>query len=145
MHYLRTLVRITALLALSAAVWSTLHAQEKARVKPTIYMSGGIGKDEQAVMRKAAGDFSLRLEFSAFTSGEYVAGENIVIQDASGAPVFVLASAGPMVNVQLPRGTYKVSASYRGMAESKEVQLDGQYGKDLYFRWMPTTAPKPLT
>jgi len=133
-------------LCMSPLLPISAHAQEQSLpARTAIYMSGGIGKDEQALMRKSAKDFNLRLEFSAHRDGEFVAGENILIKDASGTPVFFLASAGPMVNVLLPDGRYTVSGSYKGNVETQEVVLRGKEGKNLYFRWKAASAPAKST
>ena len=84
--------------------------------------------------------FPLRMTFSERKSGEFIADVPVVITDARGNPVFELAKAGPMLDVMLPNGHYKVSARFKGLTESQEVTLDGKEGRDLSFHWKGEAA-----
>ena len=104
-------------------------------ITATTYVNGGIGKDEEATMRRVAKEFPLRMSFSERKDGEFLADVPVVITDARGNPVFELSKAGPMLYVMLPNGKYKVSARFKSLTESQEVTLDGKGGKELYFHW----------
>lgn len=104
-------------------------------VTATTYANGGIGKAEEAAMRRVAKEFPLRITFSAQKGGEFLADVPVVIADARGNPVFELPTAGPLLYVMLPDGKYRVSARFKGLTESQEVTLAGKEGKDLYFHW----------
>ncbi len=101
----------------------------------TTYMNGGVGNDEEKLMHRIAHEFPLRLTFSERKDGEYIANVPVVIFDARGNPVFELPNAGPMLYVMLPDGKYKISARFKGLTESQEVELSGKQGRDLYFHW----------
>ena len=136
--YLRLLLSFSALLLSLNAVGGPLI---QSRI---LYMSGGIGKDEQALMRKYAKDFNLQLAFSEFKDSEFVAGEELLIKDARGDTVFALPSAGPLVNLRLPAGRYTVSASYKGASEAHDVTLEPHGAKTISFRWranLPARGP----
>jgi len=138
--YLRLLLSFLAVLLSLNAVGGPLVQSE------ILYMSGGIGKDEQALMKKYAKDFNLQLVFSEFRDGDFVAGEEISIKDARGAIVFALASAGPLVNLRLPAGRYTVSASYKRAFETHDVTLDPRGTKTVIFRWRANVpARSPIT
>ncbi len=102
---------------------------------PTLYMNGGFGKDEADFMRRAGRDFGLRLDFSERKDNEFVADVRLIIEDANGVPVFVLPYAGPMTNVMLPEGKYRILASYRGKTEIHTVIIKGKGGTDVQFHW----------
>jgi len=104
-------------------------------ITATTYLNGGVGKDEEAAMRRVAKEFPLRMTFSERKDGEFLGDVPVVIADARGNPVFELPNAGPMLYVMLPNGKYKVSARFKGQTESQEVTLAGKDGKDLYFHW----------
>jgi hypothetical protein len=104
-------------------------------VRTTTYVNGGIGKDEEAYMRRIVKDWSLRMIFSERKDNEFVADVNLLVTDMRGAPVLVLPAAGPMTYAMLPAGKYRVTASFRGKAESREVTLDGKQARDVYFHW----------
>jgi len=116
-----------------------LHAQERAVLVETVtqtpFMTGGIGKDQQEVMRRAGRDFSLRLEFSERRDNEFVVGADVLISDLRGNPVFILPYAGPIVNVALPEGEYRVTASFQGETINRLVSIRGKSGQDVYFHW----------
>jgi hypothetical protein len=104
-------------------------------VTATTYLNGGVGKDEEATLRRIAKEFPLRMTFSERKDGEFLADVPVVISDARGNPVFELPKAGPMLYVMLPTGKYTVSARFKGLTETQDVTLAGKDGKDLYFHW----------
>jgi hypothetical protein len=108
------------------------------------FMSGGIGQAEAAAMRKAGRDFDLRVEFSERQDNDFVADADLQVTDMSGAAVFTLADAGPIVNVELPAGQYRVASSWHGQTESRLVQLDGKSGQDLFFHWQGGPQGTPI-
>jgi hypothetical protein len=114
------------------------HSQESIVVETftaTTYLNGGVGKDEEDTMHRLAKEFPLRMTFSERKDPEFIVNVPVVITDSRGNPVFELPKAGPMLDVMLPNGKYKVSARFKGLTESQEVTLDGKQGKDLYFHW----------
>lgn len=128
-------------LGLLAATISAAHAEDgRDRVLTagdTSYINGGFGDDEIDYMRQNAPKYSLRMEFSEGGKGAFVADVNLAIADPKGRTIFALPSAGPLTDVMLPPGTYKVSASYEGKTETQEVAIGGPggQGKDISFSW----------
>jgi len=123
---------LLAILSLAAAAQDAIVVQT---VTATTYLNGGIGQSEENTMRRIAKEFPLRMTFSERKDGEFIADVPVVISDMQGKPVFELAKAGPMLDVVLPNGKYKVSARFKGLTESQEVTLDGKDGRDLHFNW----------
>jgi len=107
------------------------------------YVNGGFGDDEAASIRQAAPNYSLRMQFSRQHNGEFVAGVNLAISDQAGRAVFALPAAGPMTDVMLPPGTYRVSASYEGRTETQQISVGGpgRAGKDISFSWKDSETP----
>ncbi|WP_296869960.1 hypothetical protein [Tibeticola sp.] len=125
-------------LALGAAVPLAQAQDERVVVGPmrvTTYLNGGIGADEEQMMRKAAKDWPLRMIFSEKKDNEFVADVRLLVTNAKGAPVLMLHGAGPMTYAMLPAGKYRISASHKGQTETREVTLDGKTGRDVYFHW----------
>lgn len=134
---------LAAGLLVGASAAATLPAQAEEIVvidsaRPVLFQNGGIGADEQAYMRKTARDFNLRLTFSEAKNNEYVSDVRLDIFDASGNLVFNLPSAGPLTNVMLPDGRYRVAASFKGLTEIQQVNITGKEGRDLAFHWART-------
>lgn len=119
--------------ALPARAQDELILLETAHV--TRYLNGGIGKEDEAHMRRIAHEWPLRMIFSERKDNEFVADVRLVVTDSRGAPVLALADAGPMTYASLPAGTYRISATFHGITESRQVTLDGQQGRDVYFHW----------
>lgn len=101
----------------------------------TMYLNGGIGKDEAQYMQKIAKDFPLRMIFSERKDNEFVADVDVLITDAKGSPYLQLSHAGPMTYAMLPAGKYRVTARFNGKVETRDVTLDGKSGRDVYFHW----------
>lgn len=133
-----TLMLLSALVlfggaSLSARAQDDLILLETART--TMYLNGGVGKDDEAYMRRIAKDWPLRMTFSERRDNEFVADVRVAVTDARGAPVLLLNDAGPMTYAMLPAGKYRVSATFHGITESREVTIDGAKGRDVAFHW----------
>jgi hypothetical protein len=136
-----TLINSPAVLG-AALLWAAaplVHAQTVANSVESIsavpFMTGGIGQDQQAFMRKVGKAFNLRLEFSERKDNEFIVGADVLLTDAQGTVVFALGKAGPIVNLLLPDGQYRVMATYRGRTETQLATLRGDKAQDLYFHW----------
>jgi hypothetical protein len=132
--------RIAAVVGASILICMPLHAHAQSSVvvktyKDTNYLNGGVGEQEQTTIRRLGKDFPLRMIFSEGTDGEFIADVAVTISDARGNPVFELQQAGPLLDVMLPNGQYKVSARFKELTETQEVALSGKDGKDLSFHW----------
>lgn len=103
-------------------------------VPGTVYLNGGIGKDEQARMHKDAHHWPLRMTFSDRSNNEFVAGVKLKIFDRNGRAVLRLKDAGPMTYVQLPQGEYRITASYKNDMLTRMVHV-GPKGLDANFHW----------
>ncbi len=109
------------------------------------YLNGGIGHDEQIAMRRVAGGFPLRIDFSERADREFLAEVPMVIANTAGSLVLRLRAAGPMLYVMLPDGRYTVSARFDGVTETKTVTLDGRIGRNLSFHWVGQPASASST
>jgi len=102
---------------------------------PIAYAMGGIGKDEQMTMHHLAKQFPLRIAFSERKDNEFLADVPISITKQDGREIFKLSKAGPLLDLRLPNGTYRVTARFSGRTESRKVTLGGKEAKNLYFHW----------
>ncbi|KRC86155.1 hypothetical protein D3C87_707040 [compost metagenome] len=104
---------------------------------PVEYVSGGIGIDESEAMKAAASHYPLALTFAAQRDGkaDYVADVAVVIRDAQGKSVLQVTAEGPYMLVKLPAGSYKVSATYNGKAQEREVSVQGAGTVRAMFEW----------
>jgi hypothetical protein len=74
------------------------------------WMSGGIGYSARDAMRKAAQQYNVHLVFSA-RNGGYLAAIPVTVTRHDGQQVYAGISAGPLLYLQLPPGSYRVSAA----------------------------------
>jgi hypothetical protein len=70
-------------------------------------------------MAQRAKEFNVKLVFAA-KSGAFVSGVSLVIADAKGAEIAKLVTEGPWFYIQLPQGSFSITATFRG--RSKQVK-----------------------
>lgn len=101
------------------------------------YVSGGIGLDESEAMKAAEKDYPLALTFAAQRGGkaDYVANVAVAIHDAHGKSVLQVTAEGPYMLVKLPAGKYKVSATYDGKVQEREVSVTHPGTARAVFEW----------
>lgn len=99
------------------------------------YVSGGIGEDEVAAMKKMAAQYSLRV-IVAGQSGEYLSDVDVTIASAAGKQVFSARTDGPILLVRLPAGRYRVSAAsgQASAAHAVVVPAHGTAQLDLHLK-----------
>jgi len=101
------------------------------------YMSGGIGHDEAAAMRKEEREFPLSLEFvkRAKPADEYLAGVDVTIKDPQGKTDLHALADGPILLARLPDGKYKVSAELDGKTRTRDVVIAQHKPEHVVFEW----------
>ncbi len=96
------------------------------------YMTGGIGLEERAAMRKEAKDYNLWLEFD-LSAGNYLSGVEVTIKDAKDGVVIEEKSMGPWFLASLPAGNYLVRAKVLQKAILMEVEVPA--GEKITLTW----------
>ena len=101
------------------------------------YVSGGIGIDESEAMKAASGNYPLALTFAAQRGGkaDYVADVAVVIRDAQGKSVLQVTAEGPYMLVKLPAGSYRISATFDGKAQERQVSVQDSGTARAMFEW----------
>ena len=128
--------------ALVAALGTT-YAQDRTAspavvqgvVNGVAYRNGGIGRDEAVAMTHGEAGYTLRLGFSEGPHNAYLADVKVDIFDAGGQRVFGLSEAGPLVDVRLPEGTYRIVATAGGVRRTGTVKVEGKQLSELYLHW----------
>ncbi|MYN20651.1 carboxypeptidase regulatory-like domain-containing protein [Rugamonas sp. FT107W] len=132
--YLRSWVLIWALAAPGGAMAAELAPRTQNGI---VYLSGGVGEDEQQAMQAARADYPVRLTFSTKGSGEYRADVALTILDRSGAVLATLVSPGPLCYLKLAPGSYRIVASVHGKELSQALVVQPLSARELYFYWDP--------
>lgn len=107
----------------------------RSAVQGHAYQNGGVSKEDAARMDHDAARYDLRLAFSEGRKNDFAAGLKLNIFDAAGKEVFSLASAGPMTDVSLPAGHYKVVADFGDVKRSGSVDVKAGAPARLFLHW----------
>ena len=101
------------------------------------YMTGGVGDDDIAALKRAASSYPLELEFSqqAQPKNEFVADVKVTVRDRAGKVLLDAASGGPFMLVELPTGRYDVEASYDGQSKRQSVDVRRDQHRKVVFVW----------
>lgn len=96
------------------------------------YSTGGIGVEDRAEMKGAAGAFNVLLMFGQPT-GQFVVADSVTIRKGT-VEVLQVTDAGPLLYMNLPYGTYTVEANYKGVLRSRAVNV-ARRTPDVMLRW----------
>lgn len=99
------------------------------------FQNGGVTKDQVAQMNRQMAPYDLRLTFSEGRHNDYAAGLDVKITDAAGHQVFAYDDAGPLTDIKLPTGHYRVDASFGGVTRSGSVDVKPGGHAFLYLHW----------
>ena len=100
-----------------------------------LYVSGGIAADQQQALRALRSEFDLQLTFAAKGSGEFLADVQVNIDSGSGIHFVDATSQGPIFLAKLAPGTYQVTATFHGAAQTKSISIVAGAVRELYFYW----------
>jgi hypothetical protein len=85
------------------------------------WMSGGIGDEARDEMRKAAVAYSVHLVFSD-RQGSYLAGIPFTVSRLNGRELYSGVSAGPLLYLKLPPGSYQIAAKFDGVWHQQQIE-----------------------
>lgn len=100
------------------------NAKHNARSVPQAaipWLSGGIGDEARDEMRKAAASYNVLIMFSD-RQGSYLADIPFAVAGRNGQEVVAGISDGPLLYINLPAGSYKVSAKIDGVWQNRQIQ-----------------------
>lgn len=93
------------------------------------FITGGITEDESTAMKLMSKKWPLSIEFSEYSGGKdlWIAQVYLRILDTNGKTLFDTKIDGPMFLGRLPLGNYKLLATYKGVTQSRKIQIiDGK-------------------
>ena len=113
---------------------------EQVSIKPqtqgeVIFVTGGVGTDEQQAMKDMKSEYNLSLLFSEKGSGEYISDVKVRIKDTNGNICLEAVSDGPMLFVKLKPGRYTVTVDRNGNVFDKQINLEGAKHSSLSLSW----------
>lgn len=122
---------------------NTVYAEEVTN-GDAIYANGGIGQEEADEMRAKAGNYNLRLYMSEGKHGHSITSTQVTITDKKGDVILDVPSAGPMLFVHVPNGSYTINANYVGTTITKKIVVTNRRGTNAHLSWK-TTDTNPDT
>jgi hypothetical protein len=101
------------------------------------YVTGGVGNDEAAAMKKAASGYPLSLEFvqHATPKGQFLADVDVTIKDHAGKDVLKTVSDGPFLLVKVPPGKYTIIAQANGKMKTAHATITARKPQHLVLVW----------
>ena len=108
------------------------------------YMTGGIGEEDVALMRRQAKQFTLNLLFSEGTSGRWVTDANVNIYDEASNLVFRITQAKPMRYVNLSAGTYTILANNAGQKLRHKFTVEDNVNQRIILNWKYSLIEKNM-
>jgi hypothetical protein len=129
--------RITIVLALLCAqvAFGQQPAIKEQIQGDVVFVSGGVGGDEQQAMQAMRGDYNVYMLFSVKGTGKYVSDVVVRIDDANGNSLMESMSEGPMLFARLKPGRYNVIANRDGQIQQKTAAVTGNRKVSLFFTW----------
>lgn len=98
------------------------------------YVTGGVGADEQAQMEQLRSQFNLRILTARRKSGDFLADARVSISRGSETVLQALMT-GPLMLIQLPPGSYRVTVAAEGKEVERPVTIGRGERRELYLYW----------
>lgn len=119
---------------LASAATSALPPQ---RAGDITYLSGGVGSDQSAAIKRVMHNYPLVLEFVGKTNSgnEYLADVPVQISDTHGKDLLSIHTGGPYTLLSLPHGRYTVTAMYKGKTQHRAVDVTAATHAHEMFAW----------
>ena len=86
-------------------------------------------------MRQHMKPYDLHITFSEGKRGAYAADLRLRITGTAGKRVFALNHAGPLTDVDLPTGHYRVVADFGGIKRTGSVDVKASEPTELVLHW----------
>ena len=105
-------------------------------------LTGGVGLEENAVLRPQQANFNLKFLFTLL-EGDYIADVAVKIADASGKVLLEQTTDGPILMALLPAGNYVATLTYEGVAQTRKLTLRAKGLRTEQVRWKRSAADGP--
>jgi len=106
------------------------------------YLSGGISGDEVAFMKSIAHLFSLEMVFVQADKGKEVYLADVVVSlQNDKEEILRTLTDGPFLFVHVPNGKYTITASYKGIEQTRQVNITKGKHRRTVFLWREEVEP----
>ena len=108
---------------MAALLVAPVHAEKAGKtIQGEPFVSGGIGADEQAALKKDLSQYNLWIQTAA-KSGPFLSDATVKIVDEADTVVLDTQLDGPWLIVKLGPGQYKVAVTYGGKTVERSTQI----------------------
>jgi hypothetical protein len=94
------------------------------------FVSGGVGGQERAELKKSAHEYNVRLTF-ARAGGAFLSYVDVKLEGAPLGEAIELTTAGPVLLAKLPPGSYVLSAEIDGWSSVRQELKVGKARNDM--------------
>lgn len=98
------------------------------------FENGGVSVESADEIKAHAAKFPVMLVF-AWNEGNYLADVNIQVQNQKGDPVLSLDQQGPIVLLDLPKGSYSVKVERNGKSQKRMIRVGSGTRTKVVFHW----------
>ena len=130
--------------ALSVQAYAQDGTVKEEQGQNSTYVNGGAGDDQIRYMQSIAKNWPMRIMFSQLKANEFVAGVNLLITDRRNTTFLQLEDAGPLTYVQLPPGTYSITATHGGQSQTRKLTVGTKNKRDVHFHWRGIVENDPF-
>lgn len=115
----------------------TLTAPQETEIGKVSYVTGGTCSDEVQFMKSIAPQFPLEIVMveSEGSREIYIADVHISLTNSEQKQVLDVVTEGPFLLVKLPEDDYQVTASFRGIEQTKKVVIHQAKHRRIVFVW----------
>lgn len=124
---------LTSLILLYPAL-ALAQPPEVQNIDGITFVSGGVGDESMAQLVDMEKQFDLKI-FLVSTSGTYLSDVNVTVTDSYGNSRLQTASDGPVLLVNLPTGSYTVSAKKNGHIAEQVLNVTRGQFRTVYLRF----------
>lgn len=116
---------------------NTLIAPQEKEIGAVSYVTGGTCSDEVKFMKSIASQFPLEIVMVESEGNReiYIADVHITLTNSEQKQVLDVVTEGPFLLVKLPDGDYQVTASFRGIEQTKKVAIHQAKHRRIVFVW----------
>ena len=140
---LNSLLLLTSLLLISISALAQQPNTYKTK-SGLSYITGGIGEEDVALMKRQAKQFTLNLLLSEGTSGRWVSDANVNIYDEASQLVFRIVAAKPMLYVNLSAGTYTILANNNGQKLRHKFNVVSGVNQRIILNWQDSLIEEDM-
>jgi hypothetical protein len=106
-----------------------------------VFVTGGIGEEQQEGLRAVANQYNLKLAFVAKNRGLIGGDVKLKVRNSRGVTVLETTAPAPCLFAKVPPGTYRVLADYQEKTLDKTIRAASPKNRGTSFIWDVSAEP----